>query len=106
MPRSSHELLIPDHDFAFDTISDVEQPLDSELLAAGAGEVTGGGIGSGWYRIEMAIARPADALEVIRRLAARLELPASTLLRPIGADRALPLDAPDALGGKAQESGG
>ena len=82
MARSSHELLIPDQDFAFDTISDVEQPLDQELMAAAAGEVTGGGIGSGWYRIEMAIERPAEALAVIQRLAFRLDLPPTTLLRP------------------------
>ena len=105
MARSSHELLIPDHDFAFDTVSDVEEPLDQALLEARVGEVTGGGIGSGWYRIEMAIERPAEALEVIRRLAARLGLPASTLLRPIGAAQAQPLDAATAIE-EPQESGG
>ena len=101
--RSSHELLIPDHDFAFDTISDVEQPLDEALLAAGVGEVTGGGIGSGWYRIVMTIERPAEALAVIRRLARRLRLPPSTLLRKIGETRARPLDEAAA---EAQETGG
>ena len=103
MLRSSHELLIPDHDFAFDTISDVEQPLDEEMLAAGVGEVTGGGIGAGWYRIEMAIERPAEAFAVIHQLARRLGLPRSTLLRKIGETRAQPLDEAAA---EAQETGG
>lgn len=103
MVRSSHELLIPDHDFAFDTISDVEQPLDEALLTAGVGEVTGGGIGAGWYRIEMTIERPAEAFAVIQQLARRLELPPSTLLRRIGEARAQTLD--EAAAG-AQETGG
>ena len=95
MARSSHELLIPDHDFGFDTISDVEEPLDEALLAAGVGEVTGGGIGSGWYRIEMELERPREARRVIRDLAFRLDLPTTTLLRPSGAEQALPVYLPD-----------
>lgn len=103
MVRSSHELLIPDHDFAFDTISDVEQPLDEALIAAGVGEVTGGGIGAGWYRIEMAIERAAEASAVIHQLARRLGLPPSTLLRKIGETHAQTLDEAAA---EAQETGG
>ena len=106
MSRSSHELLIPDHDFGFDTVSDVEVPLDEALMAAGVGEVTGGGIGHGWYRIEMAIERPAEALAVMRRLAFRLDLPATTLVRRVGSSRAERLTDAATLGEEAQESGG
>ena len=89
MTRSSHELLIPDQDFGFDTISDVEQPLDQALIEAGVGEVTGGGIGAGWYRIEMDLTQPERAFEVVRRLATWLELPSSTLLRELESQKTL-----------------
>ena len=106
MDRSSHELLIPDQDFAFDTISEIELPLDQKLMASGTGEVTGGGIGFGWYRIEMTLTRPTEAFAVIRQLAAALDLPPTTRLRPIGATRAWPLDALVGDGDPPQESGG
>ena len=89
MGRSSHELLIPDHDFAFATISDVEEPLDRALLEAGVGEVTGGGIGSGWYLLEMELSRPEEALAVVREVAAWLELPATALLREIRSQKTI-----------------
>lgn len=97
--------MIPDHDFAYDTVSDVEVPIDEALLAAGVGEVTGGGIGSGWYRIEMEILRLEEALGVLRRLATSLDLPSSTLFRAIGDRGAEPLVT--ATGDvEPQESGG
>lgn len=88
---ATHELLIPDHDFEHDSISEVEDPLDAALMSSGAGEVTGGGIGHGWYRIELELSDPVSGTEIARRIAESLELPLTTLLRRIGEERGTPL---------------
>lgn len=74
-------------------------------MAARVGEVTGGGIGSGWYRIEMDLPQVDLALPVIVLLARRLELPNSTLFRRLGEPNALPPDRALARF-QSQESGG
>ncbi len=88
---ATHELLIPDHDFDRDSISEVEEPLDAALMSAGVGEVTGGGIGHGWYRLELGLSDATAGTEIARWVAGSLELPLTTLLRRIGDPQGTPL---------------
>ncbi len=56
----------------------------------------------------MELSRPERAWRVIRELAFRLDLPATTLLRTSGAERAYPIysPGPGLADDAAQESGG
>ena len=80
---TKYELLIPDQDFGLETISDIEEPLDQALMTAGTGEVTGGGIGHGWYRLELDLTDVEAALEISRTVAQAVGLPSTTLVREI-----------------------
>ena len=75
------ELLLPDHLCTFETVSDLEEPLDRELIAIGAGEVLGGGIGSGWYRFDLALTDYDRAIELLRESADDLGFPKGSCLR-------------------------
>lgn len=75
------ELLLPDHLCAFEAVSDLEEPLDRRLVAAGEGEVVGGGIGSGWYRFDLEVTDLERVAELLRSWAQDLELPEGTCLR-------------------------
>ena len=88
------ELLLPDHLCTFDKVSDLEEPLDQRLMAAGAGEVTGGGIGSGWYRFDLELADFDRAVELLAEWTEDLNLPEGTCLRR-KADQAVILLVPD-----------
>jgi len=85
MPK--YELLIPNRDFELDSISEVEEPLDQALIDVEAGEITGGAIGQGWYRIDIELGDPERGLEIVRRVAGALNLPLSTLVREVGTER-------------------
>ena len=89
-----YEILIPDGDFALDTISDIEDPLDQALMAAAAGEVTGGGIGHGWYRLELELLDVDTALEISRTVARAVGLPDTTLVREVTTQKTIRLLGP------------
>ncbi len=80
------ELLLPDDLCSFDTVSDLEEPLDQRLIAAGAGEVLGGGIGSGWYRFDLALVDYGTAIALLFEWAEDLGFPEGTCLRRKGED--------------------
>lgn len=81
------ELLLPGDLCSFDTVSELEEPLDRRLIAAGVGEVIGGGIGAGWYRFDLALADYDAAAARLIEWAADLGLPEGTCLRRAGDDR-------------------
>jgi methylase of polypeptide subunit release factors len=63
---------------------EIEDPLSESLEAAGIGEVSGGGSGSGSYIIDLDIAGEdvlPKALEVIRRTLRELRVPTNTRIR-------------------------
>ena len=63
---------------------EIEDPLEAALSAAGVGEVTGGGGGSGVYIIDVEIpseGRFDEALAVIRRVLQDVKVPTSTLIK-------------------------
>lgn len=78
------ELLLPGDLCSFETVSELEEPLDRQLIAAGAGEVLGGGIGSGWYRFDLALADYDKAITLLSEWAADLGLPEGSCLRRRG----------------------
>ena len=78
------ELLLPADLCSFETVSELEEPLDRRLIAAGAGEVLGGGIGSGWYRFDLTLADYDAATALLSQWAQDLEFPEGTCLRRKG----------------------
>ena len=80
------ELLPPDDLCSFETVSELEEPLDRRLIAAGAGEVLGGGIGSGWYRFDLTLVDYDAAVALLTEWAQDLEFPEGTCLRRKGED--------------------
>ncbi len=78
------ELLLPDDLCSFESVSDLEDPLDRRLVATGAGEILGGGIGSGWYRFDLELADYEQAVELLCSWAADLGLPEGSCLRRKG----------------------
>lgn len=63
---------------------EIEEPLEGALSAAGVGEVTGGGGGSGVYIVDVEIATEEqfdEALAVIRGVLQELKVPPSTLIK-------------------------
>lgn len=63
---------------------EIEEPLEEALSAAGVGEVTGGGGGSGVYILDVEIAteeRFEEALDVIRQALQGVNVPRSTLIK-------------------------
>ena len=80
-PRIQAELLFPDHLCSFDMVSDLEEPLDRRLIATGAGEVLGGGIGAGWYRFDLELASYEEAAALLAEWADDLGLPEGSCLR-------------------------
>lgn len=72
------ELLLPDDLCSFETVSELEEPLDARLIAAKAGEVLGGGIGSGWYRFDLALVDYDAATTLLSEWAADLGFPEGT----------------------------
>ncbi len=81
MPRIEAELLLPDHLCSFEKVSDLEEPLDQRLIAAGVGEVTGGGIGSGWYRFDLELTSYEAAVGLLEEWAEDLGLPQGSCIR-------------------------
>lgn len=81
MPHIEAELLLPDHLCSFETVSDLEEPLDGRLLAEGIGEVVGGGIGSGWYRFDLTLTSYESAVERLKAWSEDLGLPEGSCLR-------------------------
>jgi hypothetical protein len=75
------ELLLPDSLCSFEQVSDLEEPLDQRLIAAGAGEVLGGGIGSGWYRFDLEISNFQATVDLLKSWAHDLDLPEGSCLR-------------------------
>jgi len=80
------QLLLPDDLCSFATVSEFEERLDQRLLAADAGEVTGGGIGSGWYRFDLVLVDFRRTAALLTRWADDLGLPEGTCLRRAGSD--------------------
>ncbi len=78
------ELLLPDDLCSFETVSDFEEPLDRRLIAAGAGEVLGGGIGAGWYRFDLTLTDYDAAITLLGEWAQDLGFPEGTCLRRKG----------------------
>jgi hypothetical protein len=63
---------------------EIEEPLEEALSAAGVGEVTGGGGGSGVYVVDVEIASDEqfdEALALIRGVLKDLKVPPSTLIK-------------------------
>jgi hypothetical protein len=63
---------------------EIEDPLEEALSAAGVGEVTGGGGGSGIYTVDVEIANEDqldEALAAIRRVLRSLKVPPSTVIK-------------------------
>lgn len=85
--RIRAELLLPDDLCSFDTVSELEEPLDRRLLDARAGEVVGGGIGSGWYRFDLELVDYAAAVALLTSWAEELGFPDGTCLRRAGETR-------------------
>lgn len=83
------EILFRDEDWPFATRDEVETPLDAELMAADVGEITGGGIGGGYYRLEVDVTDLERGLEVVRQTLRRLRVPASTTIRVPGPEVAV-----------------
>lgn len=75
------ELLLPDDLCSFETVSELEEPLDARLIASGAGEVLGGGIGAGWYRFDLTLVDYAAAIALLSEWAEGLGFPEGTCLR-------------------------
>lgn len=78
------ELLLPENLCSFETVAELEEPLDHRLIKAGAGEVTGGGIGSGWYRFDLALVDYDTAVELLTEWAKDLGIPEGSCLRRKG----------------------
>lgn len=77
----SAQLLLPDDLCAFDSVSDLEEPLDQKLIDSGVGELVGGGIGRGWYRFDLELVDFERGVALMRSLAGELAFPPGTLLR-------------------------
>lgn len=63
---------------------EIEEPLETALSAAGVGEVTGGGGGSGVYILDVEIPSEEEldrALAVMRSVLQDLKVPTSTLIK-------------------------
>jgi hypothetical protein len=63
---------------------EIEDPLEQALSAAGVGEVSGGGGGSGVYVVDVEVATEdqfQEALAVIRGVLRELKVPPSTLIK-------------------------
>jgi hypothetical protein len=63
---------------------EIEEPLEGALSAAGVGEVTGGGGGSGDYIVDIEIRSEEqldEALAVMRAVLQNLKVPRSTLIK-------------------------
>ena len=88
------ELLLPDHLCSFERVSDLEEPLDQRLIAAGAGEVLGGGIGSGWYRFDLEISDFEATVNLLKSWVEDLDLPEGSCLRR-KEDQAITILVPD-----------
>ena len=89
------ELLLPDDLCDFGAVSELEEPLDRLLIDAGAGEVMGGGIGSGWYRFDLVV-RDYEALtNLLKTRGEELGLPPGSCLRRKGEVEATLLIAPE-----------
>jgi hypothetical protein len=69
--------------------SDIEGPLEEELVAAGVGEVTGGGGGMGLSNIDVAVTDRDQGLAFVRRVLRELEVPPSTIINVHQGDRTL-----------------
>lgn len=93
------ELLLPDDLCSFESVSDLEDPLDQRLLAAGAGEVVGGGIGSGWYRFDLVLIDYDQAVELLSGWAGDLGLPEGSCIRRQGETAVTVLVPQSPLGG-------
>lgn len=93
------ELLLPDDLCSFETVSELEEPLDEKLIAAGAGEVMGGGIGSGWYRFDLRLTNYDTAVALLLNWAEDLEFPSGTCLRRSGESAVVVLVSDDESSG-------
>ncbi len=74
-------LFLPDTLCDFDSVREIEEPLDHLLIAQGLGEVVGGGIGKGWYRFELEVVDFDASLRCLAGCAGELRLPPGSLLR-------------------------
>ena len=84
IPKMRAELLLPSDLCSFDTVSDLEDPLDRRLMDSGVGEVVGGGIASGWYRFDLELSDYDRALELLAGWAEELGLPEGSGVRRAG----------------------
>lgn len=90
-PKHRAQLLLPGDLCAFESVSDLEEPLDRRLMQAGAGEVVGGGIASGWYRFDLVLADFDAAVALLVEWASDLGLPEGTCLRREHEDTVTPI---------------
>jgi hypothetical protein len=75
------EVLLRSADFRFGGRDEIEEPLDQALKAAEAGEVTGGGAGSGMLIIDVEVVDLQKALAVMRPVLRDLRVAPGTLIR-------------------------
>jgi hypothetical protein len=71
-------------DAGIESRDEIEEPLEAALSAAGVGEVTGGGGGSGVYIVDVEIGSEEqfdEALALIRGVLQDLKVPPSTLIK-------------------------
>jgi hypothetical protein len=67
--------------------SDIEDPLEEELVAAGVGEVTGGGGGMGVSHIDVEVTDRDAGPAFVRRVLRELQVPPSTVINVHEGDR-------------------
>ena len=86
MSRNPYTLKIafPHDDWPFGPPSDVEEPLDEELMGTGVGEVTGGSVGKRLLTIRLEVANLDEGLSHVRKVLRKLQVPRSTWIESVG----------------------
>lgn len=75
------EIVFVNDDWPFGGLDEVSDPLDEALMAAGVGDVTGGGFGGRETVLRVTLTDRLQGEEVIRRVLAEMGAPRSTRLR-------------------------
>ena len=84
MSPTTLRILFTSEDWQVDSSADIEEPLDSMLIAAGVGEIVGGGTGPEGVFFNVEVEDPATGLPAVQQALQDLGVPRSTRIDGLG----------------------